>query len=109
MVAGNDEEGDLSSRVAQVANRASTDRLRFTDEIAKLQDLLEEARRGETEASEQVETFRRALAAQSAEVDALKKKTHRDTPLNNGMQPPPSPSVSKHDLSVAREEITGLK
>ncbi|KAJ7096443.1 hypothetical protein C8R44DRAFT_813037 [Mycena epipterygia] len=109
LVAGNDEEGDLSSRVAQVANRASTDRLRFTDEIAKLQDLLEEARRGEAEASEEVETLRRALAAQSAEVDALKKKTNRDTALNNGMQPPPSPSVSKHDLSVAREEITGLK
>ncbi|KAJ7703320.1 hypothetical protein B0H17DRAFT_1042700 [Mycena rosella] len=109
LVAGIDEEGDLSSRVAQVANRASTDRLRFTDEIAKLQDLLEKSRRGEVEASEQVDELRAALAAQSAEVEALKKKTNRDTALSNGMQPPQSPSTSKHDLAVAREEITGLK
>lgn len=109
LVAGNDEAGDLSSRVAQVANRASTERLRFTDEIAKLQDALEEARRGEAEASEQCEELRRSLAAQSAEFDALKRKTNRDTTLNNGTQSPQPPSASKHDLAVAREEITGLK
>ncbi|KAJ7497179.1 hypothetical protein FB451DRAFT_1075615 [Mycena latifolia] len=109
LVAGNDEAGDLSSRVAQVANRASTDRLRFTDEIAKLQDVLEESRRAEAEASEQVEKLRHALAAQSAELDALRKKTNRDAALNNGLQSPQSPSASKHDLAIAREEITGLK
>ncbi|KAJ6586802.1 hypothetical protein DFH09DRAFT_1141573 [Mycena vulgaris] len=109
LVAGNDEAGDLPSRVAQVANRASTDRLRFTDEIAKLQDLLEDSRRGETAASEQVEKLRHALAAQSAELDALKKKSNRDMTLNNGIQSPQSPSTSKHDLAIAREEITGLK
>ncbi|KAJ7132877.1 hypothetical protein C8R43DRAFT_1023761 [Mycena crocata] len=110
LVAGNDgESGDLPSRVAQVANRASTDRLRYTDEIAKLQDLLEEARRAETDASEEVERLRQALAAQTAEVDALKKKTNRDATVNNGIPSPQSPAVSKHDLSVAKEEITGLK
>ncbi|KAJ7733766.1 hypothetical protein DFH07DRAFT_928669 [Mycena maculata] len=109
LVAGSGEDGDLPSRVAQVANRASTDRLRFTDEIAKLQDLLEEARRGEADASEEVEKLRQALAAQTAEVDALKKKTNRDVALNNGVQAPQSPTTSKYDLSVAREEIKGLK
>jgi phage host-nuclease inhibitor protein Gam len=106
LVAGNGESGDLYSRVAQVAKRASTDKARFTDETAKLQDLLGEARRRETEALEEVEKLRQALATQSAEVDALQKKSNRDIAVNNGIQ---SPSVSKHDLSVAREEITGLK
>ncbi|KAJ7647445.1 hypothetical protein FB45DRAFT_893476 [Roridomyces roridus] len=109
LVAGGEEEGDLPSRVAQVANRASTDRLRFTDEIQKLQQLLEEARRGETEASEEAQKLRQALAAQSSEIDALNKKTNRDMALNNGIQSPHSASTSKHDLSVAREEIKGLK
>ncbi|KAJ6593784.1 hypothetical protein B0H19DRAFT_916405 [Mycena capillaripes] len=109
LVAGNGESGDLYSRVAQVAKRASTDKTRFTDELAKLRDLVEEAQRRETAALEEVEKLRQALAAQSAEVEALKKKTNRDTALNNGIQSPQSPSVSKHDLSVAREEITGLK
>ncbi|KAJ6475245.1 hypothetical protein C8R47DRAFT_1142759 [Mycena vitilis] len=105
LVAGNGE-GDLYSRVARVAKRASTDKLHFTDEIAKLQDLVEEARRREAEVSEEVENLRQALAAQAAEVEALKKKPNRETAVNNGMQ---SPQSSKHDLSAAREEITGLK
>ncbi|KAJ6557190.1 hypothetical protein B0H10DRAFT_2121012 [Mycena sp. CBHHK59/15] len=109
LVAGDGEDGDLSSRVAQVANRASTDRLRFTDEITKLQDLLEESRRNEMETAAQVERLQQALAVHSAEVDALKKKTNRDLTLNNGIQAPQSPSASKHDLSVAKEEIKGLK
>ncbi|KAF7361997.1 CAP-Gly domain-containing linker protein 2 [Mycena venus] len=108
LVTGNGD-GDLYSRVAQVAKRASTDKSRFTDEIAKLQDLVEEARRREMEAMEEVEKLRQALAAQSTEVDTLKKKANRDLALNNGIQSPQSSSVSKHDLSAAREEITGLK
>lgn len=107
-MAGNGD-GDLYSRVAQVAKRISTDKSRFTDEIAKLQDLVEEAQRRETEATEEVEKLRQALAAQSTEVDAMKKKSNRDMALNNGIQSPHSPSVSKHDLSAAKEEITGLK
>lgn len=107
-MAGNGD-GDLYSRVAQVAKRISTDKSRFTDEIAKLQDLVEEAQRRETEATEEVEKLRQALAAQSTEVDAMKKKANRDMALNNGIQSPHSPSVSKHDLSAAKEEITGLK
>jgi uncharacterized protein with PIN domain len=103
------EAGDLPSRVAQAANRASTDRLRFTDEIAKLQDLLEESRRNAAEASEEVDRLRQALMTQSAEVDALKKRNNRDATLNNGIQTPQSPSTSKNDLTTAREEITGLK
>ncbi|KAJ7045398.1 hypothetical protein C8F04DRAFT_1388040 [Mycena alexandri] len=110
LVAGDGESGDLSSRVAEVANRAATDRVRFTEEIAKLQDLLEEARRGESEAAEEVDRLRESLAAQAAEVESLKKKANRDIALNNGIQQPPqSPAVSKHDLSAAKEEITGLK
>ncbi|KAJ7262294.1 hypothetical protein B0H12DRAFT_1321913 [Mycena haematopus] len=108
LVAGNGD-GDLYSRVAQVAKRASTDKSRFADEIAKLKDLIEEAQKRETEAAEDAEKLRQALAAQSAEVDALRKKTNRDVALNNGIQSPQSSSVSKHDLSAAREEITGLK
>ncbi|KAF8210105.1 hypothetical protein K438DRAFT_1903746 [Mycena galopus ATCC 62051] len=108
LVAGN-EEGDLYSRVAQVAKRASTDKSRFADEIAKLQDSMEEARRRETEAVEEAEKLRQALAIQSAEVEALKKKSNRDLTLNNGIQAPQSPAVSKHDLSAAKDEITGLK
>ncbi|KAJ7188425.1 hypothetical protein C8R46DRAFT_1054731 [Mycena filopes] len=106
LVAGDGESGDLSSRVAEVANRAATDRVRFTEEIAKLQDLLEESRRGESEAAEEADRLREAVAAQAAEVESLKKKTNRDVALNNGIQ---SPTVSKHDLSAAKEEITGLK
>jgi hypothetical protein len=82
--------------------------VRFTDEIGKLQGLLEESRRGEIEAAEQVENLRNTLATQSAEFDALKRKSNRDAALN-GVQSPQSPSASKQDLAVAREEITGLK
>ncbi|KAJ7783014.1 hypothetical protein B0H16DRAFT_1671164 [Mycena metata] len=109
LVAGDGESGDLSSRVAEVANRAATDRARFTEEIARLQDLLEEARRGETKAADEVDRLRESLAAQAAEVESLKKKANRDMTLNNGIHSPQSPTVSKHDLSAAKEEITGLK
>ncbi|KAJ6499418.1 hypothetical protein C8R45DRAFT_982319 [Mycena sanguinolenta] len=98
LVAGNGE-GDLYSRVAQVVKRASADKSRSTDEVAKLQATVEEAQRREVEATEDAEKLRQ-------ELDSLKKKTNRDLALNNGIQ---SPQSSKHDLSAAREEITGLK
>jgi hypothetical protein len=40
----NNNGGDLTSRVAEVAQRASTDRVRYEAEINKLQELLEETR-----------------------------------------------------------------
>ncbi|KAK6981223.1 hypothetical protein R3P38DRAFT_3464352 [Favolaschia claudopus] len=108
LVAGNGE-GDLYSRVAQVVKRASADKARFTDEISNLNDLVEEALMRETEALKELEKLRQTFAAQTTEVEALKKKSNRDLSLNNGIQSPQSPTVSKHDLSAAKEEITGLK
>lgn len=54
------------------------------------------------------------LVERSKEIEMMRKKSNRDIPmtnLTNGIQElrhaPQSPS--KHDLAVAREEITGLK
>ncbi|KAK6985240.1 hypothetical protein R3P38DRAFT_3102133 [Favolaschia claudopus] len=100
LVAGNGE-GDLYSRVAQVVKRASADKARFTDEISNLNDLVEEALMRETEALKELEKLRQTFAA--------RRPSNRDLSLNNGIQSPQSPTVSKHDLSAAKEEITGLK
>jgi len=46
--------GDLSARVAEVAQRASTDRARFNEEIVKLQHLLDESRANEQQATKKL-------------------------------------------------------
>jgi hypothetical protein len=48
--------GDLPSRLAEIVQRASTERSRFTADIAKLNDLLEASRRAEQKATEKLRT-----------------------------------------------------
>lgn len=48
----NSTGGDLSSRVAEVTQRASSDRARYNEEIAGLQALLEEYQERETDDSQ---------------------------------------------------------
>ncbi|KAJ7072430.1 hypothetical protein C8F01DRAFT_1076444 [Mycena amicta] len=103
LVTGSGNEGDLYSRVAQIVDRAASEKQRFTDEIARLHQSLEDTRREKAEASEDVQRLRDALELQSAEVETMKKKANRDVALNNGMHSPQSQSTA------AREEIKGLK
>ncbi|KZT28920.1 hypothetical protein NEOLEDRAFT_682934 [Neolentinus lepideus HHB14362 ss-1] len=54
--------------------------------------------------------MRQAMEDQELEMEILRKRVNRDMSINNGLQEPAkSPSGSKHDLTVARDEIKGLK
>ena len=56
-----------------------------------------------------VEELRALANERTAELDTIRKKLNRDTPVNgHEIKTPASPS-SKHDLAVARDEIKGLK
>nr|GAT57604.1 predicted protein [Mycena chlorophos] len=105
LVTGIGEEGDLYSRVAQIAERGTSDKQRFTDEIARLQEALEDANRKKEDAIDDAHRLRQTLDIQT---ESIKKKANRDLPLNNGVPQSPS-TATKHDLSAAREEIKGLK
>ncbi|KAG5643612.1 hypothetical protein DXG03_000620 [Asterophora parasitica] len=127
----NSTGGDLSSRVAEAAQRAVNDKARYTEEIAQLQESLERARgqSSGTGSDAQISSLRQentllqdklddqamkleallhSLDETSKELESLKKKNNRDATIN-GLQPMPASPSSKHDISAAREEITGLK
>jgi hypothetical protein len=66
------------------------------------------------EQEEKLITLRQTLNDRSMELDSLKKRVNRDLPVQGSFQEPskpapPSPSLSKYELTAAREEITGLK
>ncbi|CAK5265340.1 unnamed protein product [Mycena citricolor] len=112
LVTGNGDTGDLYSRVALLVTRASSDRSSSTSEIAHLQELLKEARRKELDAVQDAEQSRDSLSNVRSELETLKNRTtDRDGGLNNDIQrvPERSPASTKHDLSAAKDEITGLK
>ncbi|KAF5385794.1 hypothetical protein D9615_002454 [Tricholomella constricta] len=133
----NSTGGDLSYRVAEAAQRAANDKVRYMEEITKLQDSLEQYRAREqmavsagSEISEvrrentllqeklcdqtvKLDALSQSLDETSKELETLRKKNNRDATINNGLQdalrPIPASPSSKYDLSAAREEITGLK
>ncbi|KAF7321415.1 hypothetical protein MKEN_00662000 [Mycena kentingensis (nom. inval.)] len=109
LVSDNGDAGDLYTRVAKIVDRGAAEKQRLTDEIDKLRLSLEDARRGHSGISQETDNLRQTLAAQTAEIESLKKKANRDVGFNNGIAAPSSPLPSKHDLSAAREEIKGLK
>lgn len=57
--------------------------------------------------------LRERFERSQAELETLRKKTHRDTPLSDGVQQTGklSPSSTRHDAvpSSVREEMAGLK
>ena len=56
-----------------------------------------------------VEELRALANSRTAELDTIRKKLNREGSVNgHELKAPASPS-SKHDLAVARDEITGLK
>lgn len=60
---------------------------------------------------QQLSDLRLRLEERSAELDSLRKKFNRDLPIN-GFDSAMSSSTSstpKHELTTARDEITGLK
>ncbi|KAH9929550.1 uncharacterized protein BXZ73DRAFT_90402 [Epithele typhae] len=76
-------------------------------------DVLQQSlKRTQTELADEraiVEELRVLVNERSVELDTLRKKLNRDGHVNGGeLKAPPSPA-SKHDLSAARDEITGLK
>lgn len=44
-----------------------------------------------------------------SELDSVRKKLNREHPVNGSIDARIPPSPSKHELSAARDEITGLK
>ncbi|KAF8070239.1 hypothetical protein FPV67DRAFT_1486720 [Lyophyllum atratum] len=135
----NSNGGDLSSRVAEAAQRAATDKARYMEEIAQLQDSLEQYRAREQSAARtapdnelselkreniwlqeklddqetKLDALSRSLDETSKELESLKKKNNREATISNGLHDTlrlmPSSPSSKYDLAAAREEITGLK
>lgn len=61
--------------------------------------------------------LRHALDERTTELDILRKRMNREMPINAGLQEPyrnsrsssPQSPSSKYDISMARDEITGLK
>ncbi|KAK7046094.1 hypothetical protein VNI00_007092 [Paramarasmius palmivorus] len=73
----------------------------------ELQNKLTEVQMRGVELGEEVDRLNALVATQASELDALRKKANRDTPLS-----PSSPEKQKYDkteLASAREEIMGLK
>ncbi|KAI0663349.1 hypothetical protein C8Q70DRAFT_1042120 [Cubamyces menziesii] len=119
-----------AEKLAELAPRASSERAKFQEEIAELRQQLAQARasggdpgladelhslqedRQTAELADEraiVEELRALANERTAELDTIRKKLNRDTPVNgHEIKTPASPS-SKHDLAVARDEIKGLK
>ncbi|OBZ68152.1 Trans-L-3-hydroxyproline dehydratase [Grifola frondosa] len=74
-----------------------------------LQQLCEERQTELANERNTVADLRLLMDERSAELDMMRKKLNRDLPVNGleSMKTPVSPS--KHELSAARDEITGLK
>ncbi|KAF7315292.1 hypothetical protein MIND_00043700 [Mycena indigotica] len=102
LVSGIDDEGDLHSRIAQIADRAAADKQRFVDEITRLKETLEDMCQQRDEAAVETRRLRETMAGQATELELIKQKSNRDTTPNG---PPQSPSIP----SAAKEEIRGLK
>ena len=64
-----------------------------------------------TEEREQVSDLKSRLEERNIELDALRKRYHRDLPINGMDSTLASPvsSTPKHEMTAARDEITGLK
>ena len=56
-----------------------------------------------------VEELRALANERTAELDTIRKKLNREGSVNGHEVKTPSSPSSKHDLSAARDEITGLK
>ncbi|KAJ7594052.1 hypothetical protein C8J56DRAFT_925889 [Mycena floridula] len=95
------ELDNLNAVVANTTNADSTEALRkLESQNLTLKHRLEDQNAELALAHERLEE-------QYEELDSLRKKLNRDVTVNgNGLH---SPSVTKHDLSAARDEITGLK
>ena len=75
----------------------------------QLQQSLKQTQADLAEERAMVEELRSLVNERSAELDIVRKKLNREGSINgHEVKIPQSPS-SKHDLAVARDEITGLK
>jgi CAP-Gly domain-containing linker protein 1 len=116
-LAASGSSGDTSQRLADSVSRAASERSRFNQEIAELRESLEESRSSQRELVNERLELRHALDERSTELDALRKRINREIPINAGLQEPyrnsrsssPQSPSSKYELSMARDEITGLK
>ncbi|KAI8993927.1 hypothetical protein BD414DRAFT_457184 [Trametes punicea] len=128
-----------AEKLAELAPRANSERVKLQEEIAELKQQLARARAGSGDTAltddirsleEDKQTLQeslkrtqaeladeraivkelRALANErTAELETVRKKLNRDTPVNGLESKPPSSPSSKYDLAAARDEITGLK
>ena len=90
----------------------SNEKRKLEEEIAELKEKLADSSKHQTELGHQdiITALRQELEERSAEIDALKKKTNRETTVTvESTRPTPQSPPSKYDLSSARDEIKGLK
>ena len=94
---------------------SSNEHAGLIQEISRLTKLLEDSRANERAVIQRLEIsnddrvvqeHRASLVERSVESEALKKRSNRNTPVNNGLEALKQP---KPDLATAREEVTGLK
>ncbi|RDX54967.1 hypothetical protein OH76DRAFT_1397294 [Lentinus brumalis] len=113
-----EEIADLKQQLSQVKTQSSggADVHDLEEELHLLQEdretLHQSLKRTQAELADEraiVEELRALANERTAELDTIRKKLNREGSVNgHEVKPPASPS-SKHDLSVARDEITGLK
>lgn len=81
----------------------------------KLEDALQELQMKFEKERHNVLELREELEERTKEVEAIRKKHHRDASVNNGFHDSPSRTPSapstptKHESSAYREEVRGLK
>ena len=109
------------ARVDRTASRevtTSNEKRKLEEEITELKEKLAESSIPQTELGRQPEggyqdtiaALRQELEERSAEIDALKKKSNRETTVTvESARPAPQSPSSKYDLNSARDEIKGLK
>ncbi|KAL7281479.1 hypothetical protein ACG7TL_004794 [Trametes sanguinea] len=111
-----EEIAELKQQLAQAQARVGGGDNASAEDIRALQEdkqtLQESLKRTQAELADEraiVEELRALANERTAELETIRKKLNRDTPVNGHESKPPSSPSSKHDLAVAREEITGLK
>ncbi|KDQ57549.1 hypothetical protein JAAARDRAFT_267809 [Jaapia argillacea MUCL 33604] len=124
-------DDDSPDKSLDHAQRGLNERARLHEEITRLKQELDDARKERLPADflpdnrqlatdetfqaqlliERANTqeFRQLAEQRMVELETLRKKLNRDLPLSNGRGDPSSSSSSKHDSSASRQEITGLK
>ncbi|KAI0743950.1 hypothetical protein C8Q80DRAFT_1220751 [Daedaleopsis nitida] len=98
-----EEVAELKQQLAQAKAMSSA------GSVSKLQQSLIRTQAELADEHAIVEELRALANSRTAELDTIRKKLNREGSINGHELKTPSSPSSKHDLSAARDEITGLK